>query len=87
MCFPVVNQQKTRKVQWYLDTGATEHHVNDESVLKNIVMMEKSVLIKVAKSKWKKIDITIYEVLLALELELNTIGEKIINKRFHNQRR
>lgn len=40
----------SRTSSWYLDSGATEHLVSDNTILSNTVKLNKSIIIKVAKS-------------------------------------
>ena len=50
-CFPAVNENVSEnEIKWYLDSGATEHLIDDKVMLKNVMTLENPIRIKVAKS-------------------------------------
>lgn len=49
-CFPAVIGSKKGDVNWYLDSGASEHLVSDKNCLKNIKPLGATVKIRIAKT-------------------------------------
>lgn len=49
-CFPVAIDSKNEGTSWYLDSGATEHLVRDDTYVTNVKMLSEPVKIKVAKT-------------------------------------